>query len=133
MRQAKPEGTYAPQATLGLGIASAAVNDDTTAEKKFTESLRFDAEVSVTMRARFEIANLRLKEGNTAEAAKAFMLVAILYDDEKYTPLALFKAGECFTRLNKFDDAHKAFSELKTHYPKSEWAEKLPAKEGFQS
>lgn len=129
--KAKPDGPYVPQATLGIGIASAAMNDNVAAEKNFTEALRYDTEIRVTMRARFEIANLRLKTGDIAEASKAFMLVAILYDDEKYTPLALYKAGECFAQLNKFDEAHKAFAELKAHYPKSEWAEKIPNKESF--
>ncbi len=127
----KSNGAYVPHANLGLGIASAVMNKDADAEKYFAEALRYDSEVKVTMRARFEIANLRLKAGNIPEAAKAFMMVAILYDDEKYTPLALYKAGECFTQLNKFDDAHKAFSELKAHYPKSEWAEKIPDKENY--
>ena len=129
--KAKADGAYAANATLGLGLASAAVNDNVSAEKNFTEALRYDSEIKVTMRARFEIADLHLKAGDVAEAAKAFMLVAILYDDEKYTPLSLYKAGECFTQLTKFDEAHKALSELKAHYPKSEWADKIPDKEKF--
>ena len=53
------------------------------------------------------------------------MLVVILYDDQKYTPLALFKAGECYTRIQMTDEASRAFEELKTRYPESEWAKKI--------
>ena len=57
-------------------------------------------------------------------AAKAFMLVAILYDDPKFTPPALYKAGECFRTLGRVEDAQKAFLELKNKYPESDWARK---------
>jgi len=129
--QSKSDGAYVPQDLLGMGFALEAMNNFPAAEKNFMDTLRYDSEVKVTMRARFEIANLRLKAGDVPGAAKAFMLVAILYDDEKYTPWALYNAGECFTRLNQFDEAHKAFSELKSHYPKNEWAEKIPNKENL--
>lgn len=123
----KPTGAYTPNATLGMGLSAVAISDLASAEKYLTEALKYDSEVKVTMRARFEIANLRLRAGKIQDASKAYMLVAILYDDEKYTPWALYQAGECFAKLNNFDEAHKAFAELKTHYPNSEWAKKIPS------
>ncbi len=123
--QAAPtEGRYVPHAYLGLGTAQAALAEDGEAAKNFSEALRHDDEVKVSMRARFELANLRLKSRDYEAAAKDFMLVAILYDDEKYTPPALYKAGECFMSTGKKEDAEKAFLELKTKYPASEWAKK---------
>ena len=123
--QASPtEGRYVPHAYLGLGTAQAALAEDGEAAKNFSEALRHDEEVKVSMRARFELANLRLKSRDYEAAAKDFMLVAILYDDEKYTPPALYKAGECFLSTGKKEDAEKAFLELKTKYPSSEWAKK---------
>ena len=127
--QAKPEGMFAPQAYLGLGIGYAASDDAANAEKNLNEALKFDQEVKVTARARFELANLRLKAGHLEEAAKEFMRVAIFYDDAKYTPAALYKAGECFQSLNKTEEAKKAFGELQSHYPKSDWAKKMTLKE----
>ncbi len=112
-----PEGTYAAHATLGIGVALAAQGDVAGAEKYFLDTLRFDAETQVAMRARFEIAGLRLRAGDLAEAAKAYMLVAILYDDPKYTPMALSKAGECYMKLEKIDEAQKAQEELVERYP----------------
>ena len=123
--QASPtEGRYVPHAFLGLGTAQAALAEDKEAAKNFSEALRYDYEVKVSMRARFELANLRLKSRDYESAAKDFMLVAILYDDEKYTPPALYKAGECFLSTGKKEDAEKAFLELKTKYPASIWAKK---------
>jgi len=123
--QASPtEGRYVPHANLGLGTAEGALGEDAEAAKNFSEALRFDDEIKVSMRARFELANLRLKSKDYEAAAKDFMLVAILYDDEKYTPPALYKAGECFLATGKKEDAEKAFFELKTKYPASVWAKK---------
>ena len=122
--QANAEGAYVPHAYLGRGTALAAMGQDAEAGKDLSEALKYDHEINVTIRARFELANLLLKAGQWEEAAKAFMLVAILYDDPKYTPPALYKAGECFRNIGKTEDAQKAFLELKTKYPESEWSRK---------
>ncbi len=123
--QDNPQGRYIAHAYLGLGVAYVVKENLSQAEKNFQKALRFDSEMDVAIRAHFELANVRLRAGETEEAAKAFMLVAILYDDEKYCPVALYKAGECFSKKNKIDEAQKAFKELKTRYPQSEWARKL--------
>jgi TolA-binding protein len=120
----KPEGAYAPHSYLGLGIAQAALGDDLAAEKNLNEVLKYDSELKITLRARFEMANLRLKTGDVDGAAKAFMLVAVLFDDPKYTPTALYKAGECFRSVQKLDESEKAFVELRNRYPESDWARK---------
>jgi TolA-binding protein len=126
--EAAPEdGKYVPHAYLGRGTAEAALNENDPASLDFTEALRFDHEIKVSMRARFELANLRLKARDYENASKDFMLVAILYDDPKYTPPALFKAGECFERIGKKDEAQKAFLELTTKYPENGWAKKVKA------
>jgi TolA-binding protein len=122
----KPEGIFAAYAFLGAGIAHAALGNSAEAEKNFSEVLKYDSETRAVMRARFELAGLRLKARDLAAAANGFMLVAILYDDSKYVPLSLYKAGECFTGIGRFDDARKAFDELKSRYPESEWTRKIP-------
>jgi TolA-binding protein len=120
----KANGPFTPHAYLGMGVAFAARNNPTEAEKNFNEALKFDEETEVGARARYEIASLKLRAGDTLEAAKAFMLVAILFDDPKYSPLSLYKAGECFQKAGKIEDGKKAFEELKSKYPQSEWAKK---------
>lgn len=122
--QANPEGNFVPHALLGQGIAFTAQNKDEEASRSFGEALKYDHEIKIAMRARFELANLFLKTKQWEEAAKAFMLVAILYDDAKFTPPALYKAGECFLAIGKKEDAQKAFAELKSKYPDSEWSAK---------
>jgi len=122
--EANAEGAYVPHAHLGRGMAFAALGQDAEAGKSLSEALKYDHEIKVAMRARFELANILLKTRQLEEAAKAFMLVAILYDDPKYTPPALYKAGECFRAIGKTQDAEKAFLELTTKYPDSEWSRK---------
>lgn len=117
-------GDYAAHAYLGSGVASVVAGDFLSAEKNFNEALRFENELKVAARARFEIAGIRLTQGDVPEAAKAFMLVAIFYDDPKYSPWALYKAAECFAKTNQLDEAEKAVTELKERYPNSEWAKK---------
>ncbi len=121
-------GKFVAHAYLGLGVANAAEGRFSNAEVFFNKALGFQKETAVSARARFELASLRLREGQTEEAAKAFMLVAVLYDDAKYSSIALYKAGECFTASGQIENAEHAFEELKNRYPKSEWAKKA---EGF--
>lgn len=121
---ASPEGTFAPHAHLGLGIALGAQHQVAEAEEHLNETLRFDQELALNVRARFELARLRLNAGDPLEAAKAYMLVAILYDDAKYSPKALYEASRCFAQAQLADEAAKAVAELKTRYPDSEWAQK---------
>lgn len=120
----KPNGPYAAQAYLGMGLTAEATHAAASAEKYFGEALRFDQEVKVGARARLEMANIRFAAKDYKEAAKAYMLVAILYDDPRETPEALYRAAECFLRVNQIDDAQKAFAELASRYPKSVWARK---------
>ena len=128
--EVKKDGVYAPEAYLGTGLAYEVMNDAASAEKNFNEVLRYDYSLKMTMRARFEIANLRLRAGKIEEAAKGFMLVAILYDDAKYTPLSLYRAAECFAKLKQADETEKALSELKSRYPDSPWAKRLQKRSG---
>ncbi len=120
--EANPEGAYVAYAYLGMGIASEAEGKLDAAESFLAKALGFNDALDVQLRARFEIANIQLKRRNLDEASKAFMHVAILYDDEKYCSAALFKAGECFSRLGNDDEADKVFNELLRRYPKSVWA-----------
>lgn len=125
----KPAGRFAPHAHLGVGLASAAQGEAVAAEAAFSEALGFDQEIRIAMRARYEIAQLRYRGGDMLEAAKAYMMVAILYDDPAYTPMALYRAGECFARADKADESRKAFAEVTHRYPESEWARKLRAQD----
>lgn len=124
----KPEGLYAPHAHLGLGLAHAALNENTLALTHFNLALKDDRDVKLAARARFELAGVLLREQKLEEAAKAYMFVAILYDDLKYTPTALLKAGQCFLAVGQREEAQKAFSELSARYPQSEAAQKIPAR-----
>jgi TolA-binding protein len=51
------------------------------------------------------------------EAAKQYMMVAILYDDEELCPEALFQAGLSFEKAGKPEEALEAYRELMRRYP----------------
>lgn len=124
----KPDGPYAPHAHLGLGLAHAALGENPLAETHLNLALQDDRDVKISARARFELAGILLREKKIEDAAKAYMFVAILYDDPKYTPTALLKAGECFLAVSQPEEADKAFAELRKRYPDSEAVRKAPAR-----
>lgn len=123
----RADGAYAAHAQLGLGIVAAAKGRLDDADGFFAKALGYPNEVDVALRARFEMANLRLRKNQLDEAAKAFMHVAILYDDEKYCSASLFKAGECFDKLGNAPESRQAFEELVRRYPKTDWARQAAA------
>lgn len=126
--EVNPEGVYVAHSNLGQGLALLALHQPEQAEKVFTRALAFDDEIAVVLRARFEIANLQLAKGLLDEAARAFMHVAILYNDEKYCPIALFKAAECFEKLGRKEEGERAYQELVSRYPKSPFSVEAQAR-----
>ena len=51
------------------------------------------------------------------EAGKAFMSVALLYDDPEITPQALSKAAKAYEKAGKPDEAERARTQLHEKYP----------------
>ena len=68
---------------------------------------------------RFEIGNVYFKKDSFEEAAKQYMMVAILYDEKNLCSSALFQAGISFLKIGKDDEADEAFKELIQRYPES--------------
>ena len=57
-------------------------------------------------------------ERNQFESAgKAFMSVALLYDDPEITPQALAKAVKAYEKAGKLDEAERAGAQLRQKYP----------------
>ena len=70
---------------------------------------------------------IKLAAGDVEAAAKTYMLVAILYDDDKYCSLALAKAAECYDSLGQKEQAIKVRAELTKRYPNAAAAQKAGA------
>lgn len=68
-------------------------------------------------RARFEIAETLKIQKNYIEAGKAYLSVAILYDDERWVPEALLEAGRAFELAGESAKAASAYQELTERFP----------------
>ncbi len=66
-------------------------------------------------------------QGKLENSSRYYMSVAILYDDSDLVPECLYRAYKNFRQLQKLNSARKAAEDLKTRYPESDYARKLPA------
>ncbi len=67
--------------------------------------------------ARLLAGEVQLERGNFEDAGKAFMGVALLYDDATITPRALQKAAAAYEKAGKKAEAEKAAEQLRARYP----------------
>ena len=81
-------------------------------------------DATITMRARFELGNIEKLKNNLEEAAKFYMVVAVLYEDSFYCPESLYRAGMIFEQLQKKDEALKVYEEITKRYQHSHVFEK---------
>jgi TolA-binding protein len=80
-------------------------------------------------RAQFELAAALSATGKHAEAAEAFLNVAILHAESPYAPQALYEAGHAFEAAARPDEAKKAYESLAKDYPAAtEWVDKAKAR-----
>ncbi|MCC6488928.1 MAG: tetratricopeptide repeat protein, partial [Candidatus Hydrogenedentes bacterium] len=73
-------------------------------------------------KARFRIGELHETKGDCDGAARSFMQVAILFLHPELSPESLWRAGQCFEKMNSADQAKRAYDELIKEYPESEQA-----------
>jgi TolA-binding protein len=86
--------------------------------KKIAEEIMtLQPEGQVNAEARLLAGDVQMERGKFDDAGKAFMGVALLYDDPAITPRALQKAAAAYERAGKTDEAGKATRELHERYP----------------
>ncbi|MBF0216916.1 MAG: tetratricopeptide repeat protein [Candidatus Omnitrophica bacterium] len=110
-------GAYRDKAYLSMGRCHLAAGDNEKALSAFEESLRQHTDNLTGASARYEIGNIKRLQKKYEEAAKAYMMVAILYDDKDLCPKSLFNAGACFEVIGKQDKARDVYLELIKRYP----------------
>jgi TolA-binding protein len=71
----------------------------------------------VNAEARLLAGDVQVERGNFDNAGKAFMGVALLYEDPAITPRALQKAASAYQRAGKNDEADRAARQLREKYP----------------
>ncbi len=102
---------------LALGSVKIGAHKPDDAQKIAEEIMALQPEGRVNAEARLLAGEVQLERGNFNDAGKAFMGVALLYDDPAVTPRALDKAASAFQRAGKTDEADRLVRELRERYP----------------
>ncbi len=102
-------------------------------QENYEESLRYLEEAlraaseqhALAVNVRMDIGRLWRLRGEPREAAKAFMAVAILYEDPEHVPVALYEAAEAFRQAGEERQADTAVDELLERFPEHPLSEKV--------
>jgi TolA-binding protein len=105
------------KALLALGATKIAAHKADDAQKIAEEIMRLQPEGRVNAEARLLAGDVQIERGRFDDAGKAFMSVALLYDDATITPRALQKAAAAYEKAGKQAEAARANEQLRTKYP----------------
>ena len=102
---------------IALGAIKISAHKPDDAQKIAEEIMVLQPEGRVNAEARLLAGEVQLERGNFEDAGKAFMGVALLYDDPVITPRALNKAASAYQRAGKSAEADRLARELRERYP----------------
>lgn len=102
---------------LALGAAKISAHKADDAQKIAEEIMKLQPEGRVNAEARLLLGDVQVERNDFEEAGKAFMGVALLYDDAAITPRALQKAAQAYQRAGKTAEADRAAQQLRERYP----------------
>src|SRR6202049_2423310 len=102
---------------LALGAVKIGAHKPDDAQKIAEEIMALQPEGRVNAEARLLAGDVQSERGNFDDAGKAFMGVALLYDDPAITPRALEKAAWAYQRAGKTDEADRLARQLRERYP----------------
>ena len=102
---------------LALGAAKISAHKPDEAQKIAEEIMSLQPEGRVNAEARLLAGDVQLERQNYDEAGKAFMGVALLYDDLAITPRALQKAALAYQKAGKKEEADRVAKQLREKYP----------------
>jgi TolA-binding protein len=102
---------------LALGAVKIAAHKPDEAQKIAEQIMSLQPEGRVNAEARLLAGEVQFERGRFEDAGKAFMGVALLYDDPAITPRALQKAASAYQRAGKTDEADRAARQLREKYP----------------
>ncbi|MBI2422345.1 MAG: tetratricopeptide repeat protein [Candidatus Hydrogenedentes bacterium] len=72
---------------------------------------------ALAAQARFRVGELLEQDKEFEQAARNFMMVAIVYLDASLSPESLWRAAQNFQQAGLLDQARKAYEEISTEYP----------------
>ncbi|HXM32415.1 MAG TPA: tetratricopeptide repeat protein [Chthoniobacterales bacterium] len=102
---------------LALGATKIAAHKPDEAQKIAEQIMTLQPEGRVNAEARLLAGDVQLERQHFEEAGKAFMGVALLYDDPAITPRALQKAALAYQKAGKKDEADRVAKQLREKYP----------------
>jgi TolA-binding protein len=102
---------------LALGAVKIAAHKPDDAQKIAEQIMTLQPEGRVNAEARLLSGDVQFERGRFEDAGKAFMGVALLYDDPAITPRALQKAAVAYRRAGKPDEADRVAKQLREKYP----------------
>jgi TolA-binding protein len=102
---------------LALGAVKIAAHKPDDAQKIADQIMALQPEGRVNAEARMLAGDVEFERGNFEAAGKAFMSVALLYDDPAITPRALHKAALAYQKAGKTEQADRLTKQLREKYP----------------
>ncbi len=102
---------------LALGNAKIGAHKPDDAQKIAEEIMTLQPEGRVNAEARLLAGDVQVEREHFDEASKAFMGVALLYDDPAITPRALEKAALAYEKAGHKDEADRVAKQLHEKYP----------------
>ncbi len=116
--------TFLGRIYLGLGRNYRDMGDNKQALESFEKALKMHKDHMVGAYARFETAAIMGKMSRYNEAAKMYMMVAILYDEKELCPRAIYLAADAYKQAGDFYKADEMYHELIDRYPDDPLSEK---------
>lgn len=119
---------YTAEAALRLGEISLSDGKNEIAIQSFEKAAKLavnDDAAAIRANAYAGLARASEMKGNLEVAARYFMSVAILYDEEQLVSECLYRAVCIFRKLGRVEDASKTEVELKKRYPGSRFVKVL--------
>lgn len=96
------------------------------ATKLAEEALLLQPEGKLNAEGRLLIGEIAFAQGDYDGASRAFMTVAVLYDDPTVTPRALRRAADAYKKMGNLLEAEKALQELQRRFPDGPKTSKTP-------
>jgi TolA-binding protein len=102
---------------LQLARAQIGMTQLDAAQKSVDEALTIQPEGPVAGEARIAAGDIQMSRGRAEDAAKLYVSVSLVLDDENVTPLALEKAVQAYQGAGREAEAKKTLNTLQSRYP----------------
>jgi len=102
---------------LQLSKAQIGAKDFEAARKSVDEAITLQPEGKINGEAKIVAGDIEMSRGAFDEAAKLYMSVGAILDDEEVTPRALEDAIKAYRKAGKEADAKKTLNRLQSRYP----------------